>query len=312
MHEQIVEITEKLKKSLEELFDSETYKKYLKTMSKFHNYSWSNVLLISMQKPDATLVAGYTSWVKDFGRNVKKGEKGIRIIAPAPIKKKVQKDVIDDISNTVTKEEVEVIIPNFRVVTVFDYSQTEGKELPAIGVDELTGNVSNYQELIDALMKLSPVPVEFSDIVGGAKGFYSLVDKKIVLQKNMSEIQTTKTLIHEIAHALLHDRDRLQTEGDNDVKKTKNRKEIEAESVAFTVCEHLGISTSDYSFSYIAGYSKDKELKELKESMETIRKTASRIISGIEEIYKEKNLTIAETPEMGIQKKTVQGMESSR
>ena len=212
MHEQIVEITEKLKKSLEELFDSETYKKYLKTMSKFHNYSWSNVLLISMQKPDATLVAGYTSWVKDFGRNVKKGEKGIRIIAPAPIKKKVQKDVIDDISNTVTREEVEVIIPNFRVVTVFDYSQTEGKELPTIGVDELTGDVRNYPDLIDALMKLSPVPVEFSDIEGGAKGFYSLVDKKIVLQKNMSEIQTTKTLIHEIAHALLHDRDRLIAE----------------------------------------------------------------------------------------------------
>lgn len=305
MNEQVVEITKKLEESLENLFESEKYKQYLHTMSKFHNYSWSNVLLIGMQRPDATYVAGYNSWMKNFGRYVKKGEKGIKIIAPSPIKKKVERDIVDsseniasadpllatNLSEKVRKEEVEIIIPRFHVVTVFDYSQTEGKELPSIGVDELTGNVDGYEKIISALEEIAPVPIERGSIDSGAKGYFSPSEQKIMLQDGMSEIQTVKTLIHETAHALLHDKDCAKVEGVEDKDgKSRNSKEVEAESVAYTVCDYLGIDTGDYSFGYIAGWSQGRDLKELKDSMETIRKTASKIISGIEDKCFEKNI----------------------
>lgn len=310
MNEQVVEITKKLEESLENLFESEKYKQYLHTMSKFHNYSWSNVLLIGMQKPDAAYVAGYNSWSKYFGRHVKKGEKGIKIIAPSPIKKKVERDIVDenvndgvavtgtsessiigDLNTEVKKKEVEIIISRFHVATVFDYSQTEGRELPSIGVDELTGNVEGFEKLIAALEEISPVPVERDSIESGAKGYFSPSEQKIVLQEGMSEIQTVKTLIHETAHALLHDKAGAKVEGVEDKDgKSRNSKEVEAESVAYTVCDYLGIDTGDYSFGYIAGWSQGRELKELKDSMETIRKTASKIISGIEDKCFEKNI----------------------
>ena len=299
--EQIKEITEKLDKQVTELFNSDTYKKYLKTMSKFHNYSFNNTLLITMQKPDASLVAGFSAWKNNFHRNVKKGEKGIKILAPAPVKKMIEQDVLDSYGNQVLdkdgnpkKEEVQITIPRFQVVTVFDYAQTEGEELPSIGVSELTLSVDSFNKLKTAIESVAPVPVEYADIDGSAKGYFSPPEQKIVIQKDMSEAQTLKTLIHETAHSLLHDTDGVRVEGIEDKdKKTRNTKEVEAESVAYTVCEYFGkyfdgLDTSEYSFGYIAGWSAGKDLKELKESMETIRKTASHIISKVEEKVLEK------------------------
>lgn len=312
---QIAEITEKLDQKVTELFNSETYRKYLKTMSKFHNYSFNNTILIAMQRPDASLVAGFNAWKNNFHRNVKKGEKGIKILAPAPIKKTVEQDMIDpvtfkpvlDADGNAKKEEVQITIPNFHVVTVFDYAQTEGDELPSIGVSELTGRVDGYSRMISALEQVSLVPVERSTIDSGAKGYFSPADQKIVLQEGMSEVQTVKTLIHETAHALLHDKDGSKVEGVEDSeKKNRNTKEVEAESVAYTVCEYFGIDTSEYSFGYIAGWSAGKELKELKESMETIRKTASKIISGIEDLCRDKALSIKDKLADGEAKKASQ------
>lgn len=312
---QIAEITEKLDQKVSELFNSEAYKKYLKTMSKFHNYSFNNTILIAMQRPDASLVAGFNAWKNNFHRNVKKGEKGIRIFAPAPIKKTVEQDVIDpvtfqpvlDADGNAKKEEVQVTIPNFQVVTVFDLAQTEGEDLPSIGVSELSGKVDGYKTMFNALEKISPVPVEKSQIDSGAKGYFSPAEQKIVLQEGMSEVQTVKTMIHETAHALLHDKDGVKVEGVEDTdKKNRNTKEVEAESVAYTVCEYFGIDTSEYSFGYIAGWSAGKELKELKASMETIRKTASKIISGIEDLCKEKSRSIKDKLAEGELKKASQ------
>ena len=294
---QIAEITEKLDKKVSELFNSDTYRNYLKTMSKFHNYSFNNTLLISMQRPDASLVAGFNAWKTNFHRNVKKGEKGIKIFAPAPVKKTIEQDVIDPVTQkpvldndgNAKKEEMQVTIPLFQVVTVFDYAQTEGEELPSIGVSELSGKVNGYRSMIRALQNVSPVPVERNDVASRAKGYFSPAEQKIVLQKGMSEVQTVKTLIHETAHALLHDKDGSKVEGIMyQEKKNRNTKEVEAESVAYTVCEYFGIDTSEYSFGYIAGWSAGKDLKELKESMETIRKTASKIITGVEDKLLEK------------------------
>ena len=343
--QQVREITDKLEQGIKELFESERFKEYLRTMSKFYHYSFSNTLLIAMQKPEATYVAGYTSWQRNFDRQVMKGEKGIKILAPAPYKAKEEREKIDpstqkpvlDADGKPITETVEVMRPAFKVVSVFDISQTDGKELPDIIVDELSGSVENYAAFFEALKQESPAPIAFEDIPSGAKGYFSPVENRIAIQEGMSEIQTIKTAIHEIAHAKLHSIDRpepepawkivmisdggtkrdflsgfaseteanetaeregwrfidenrfewrLEVEEDTsavqEMRKDRHTKEVEAESVAYTVCQRYGIETSDYSFGYIAGWSSDKETKELKGSLETIRKTAAEMSDSID------------------------------
>ena len=285
----IAVITDKLEQGIKELFESERFKEYLRTMSKFYNYSFNNTLLIAMQKPEATYVAGYTSWQRNFDRQVMKGEKGIKILAPAPYKSQEEREKIDPVTQKpvigtdgkAVTETVEVLRPAFKVVSVFDVSQTDGKELPDIIVDELKGTVENYEAFFDALKQESPVPVSFEDIPGGAKGFFSPVEGRIAIQEGMSEIQTVKTAIHEIAHAKLHAVKPDEKTAPED-KKDRHTKEVEAESVAYTVCQRYGIETSDYSFGYIAGWSSGKETKELKSSLDTIRMTAAEMIEGID------------------------------
>ena len=287
--QQVREITDKLEQGIKELFESERFKEYLRTMSKFYNYSFNNTLLIAMQKPEATYVAGYTSWQRNFDRQVMKGEKGIKILAPAPYKAQEEREKIDPLTQKpvigadgkAVTETVEVLRPAFKVVSVFDVSQTDGKELPDIIVDELKGTVENYEAFFDALKQESPVPISFEDIPGGAKGFFSPVESRIAIQESMSEIQTVKTAIHEIAHAKLH-AVKPDEKTAPEEKKDRHTKEVEAESVAYTVCQRYGIETSDYSFGYIAGWSSGKETKELKSSLDTIRKTAAEMIEGID------------------------------
>ena len=288
--EKLKEITDRLEQGITELFDSERYKEYLRVMSKFHNYSFNNTLLIAMQKPDASLIAGFNSWKNQFQRNVKKGEKGIKIIAPSPFKIKqetekidpqTQKPVIGRDGKPVT-EEKEITIPAYKVVSVFDVSQTEGKELPDIAVDALTGDVEQYSDFFAALEKTSPVPIGFEKIEGGAHGYYHLEDKRIALDKGMSELQTLKTAIHEIAHAKLHDIDLNAPKDEQQPRVDRRTREVEAESVAYTVCQHYGLDTSDYSFGYVAGWSSGRELAELKSSLETIRSAAADIINSID------------------------------
>ena len=289
--EKLKEITDRLEQGITELFDSERYKEYLRVMSKFHNYSFNNTLLIAMQKPDASLIAGFTAWKNQFQRNVKKGEKGIKIIAPSPFKIKqemekidpqTQKPVIGRDGKPVT-EEKEITIPAYKVVSVFDVSQTEGKELPDIAVDALTGDVEQYSDFFAALEKTSPVPIGFEKIEGGAHGYYHLEDKRIALDEGMSELQTLKTAIHEIAHAKLHDIDPNAPKDEQQPRVDRRTREVEAESVAYTVCQHYGLDTSDYSFGYVAGWSSGRELAELKNSLETIRSAAADIINSINE-----------------------------
>ena len=288
--EKLKEITDRLEQGITELFDSERYKEYLRVMSKFHNYSFNNTLLIAMQKPDASLIAGFNSWKNQFQRNVKKGEKGIKIIAPSPFKIKqetekidpqTQKPVIGRDGKPVT-EEKEITIPAYKVVSVFDVSQTEGRELPNIAVDALTGDVEQYSDFFAALEKTSPVPIGFEKIEGGAHGYYHLEDKRIALDEGMSELQTLKTAIHEIAHAKLHDIDLNAPKDEQQPRVDRRTREVEAESVAYTVCQHYGLDTSDYSFGYVAGWSSGRELAELKSSLETIRSAAADIINSID------------------------------
>ena len=288
--EKLKEITDRLEQGITELFDSERYKEYLRVMSKFHNYSFNNTLLIAMQKPDASLIAGFTAWKNQFQRNVKKGEKGIKIIAPSPFKIKqetekidpqTQKPVIGRDGKPVT-EEKEITIPAYKVVSVFDVSQTEGKELPDIAVDALTGDVEQYSDFFAALEKTSPVPIGFEKIEGGAHGYYHLEDKRIALDEGMSGLQTLKTAIHEIAHAKLHDIDLNAPKDEQQPRVDRRTREVEAESVAYTVCQHYGLDTSDYSFGYVAGWSSGRELAELKSSLETIRSAAADIINSID------------------------------
>ncbi|MEF2680610.1 MAG: YodL domain-containing protein [Oscillospiraceae bacterium] len=287
--EKLKEITDRLEQGIMELFDSERYKEYLRVMSKFHNYSFNNTLLIAMQKSDASLIAGFNAWKNNFGRNVMKGQKGIKIIAPSPFKIKqemekidphTQKPVIGKDGKPVT-EEKEITIPAYKVVSVFDVSQTEGRELPDIAVDELTGDVDRYKDFFAALEKTSPVPIGFEKIEGGAHGYYHLEDKRIAIDEGMSELQTLKTAIHEIAHAKLHDID-LNAPKDEQPRVDRRTREVEAESVAYTVCQHYGLDTSDYSFGYVAGWSSGRELSELKSSLETIRSAAAEIINSID------------------------------
>ena len=289
--EKLKEITDRLEQGIAELFDSERYKEYLKVMSKFHNYSFRNTVLIAMQKPDASLVAGFSAWKNNFERNVMRGQKGIKIIAPSPYKIKqemqkidphTQKPIIGKDGKPVT-EEKEVTIPAYKVVSVFDVSQTEGKELPDIAVDELTGDVDRYKDFFAALEKTSPVPIAFENIEGGSHGYYHLEDKRIAINEGMSELQTLKTAIHEIAHAKLHDIDLNAPKDEQQPHVDRRTREVEAESVAYTVCQHYGLDTSDYSFGYVAGWSSGRELSELKSSLETIRSAAAEIINSIDE-----------------------------
>ena len=290
--QKVQEITEKLEQGIKELFESEKYKTYLNTMSKFHNYSFNNTMLIAMQKPDATLVAGFKAWQKNFDRHVKKGEKGIRILAPAPYKIKEERDKIDPVTQELLldkngnpqKEEVEITIPAFRAVSVFDLSQTDGKPIPELTAKELLSDVEGYQDMIRAVEAISPVPIELEEIAGDSKGYYDREAKRIAVQENMSESQTLKTMIHEVAHSKLHSK---EVEQDEQMRKDRNTKEVEAESIAYTVCQHFGVDTSDYSFGYIAGWSSGRDTKELRASMDTIRRTASELITGIEEQLQE-------------------------
>ena len=290
--QRVQELTDKLEQGLQDLFNSDSYCNYLSTMSKFHNYSFNNTLLIAMQKPDATLVAGYKAWQKNFERHVNKGEKAIRILAPAPYKIKEERDKIDPVTQELLldkdgnpqKEEVEITIPAFRAVSVFDVAQTDGKPIPELAAKELLSDVEGYQDMIRAVEAISPVPIELEEIAGDSKGYYDREAKRIAVQENMSESQTLKTMIHEVAHSKLHSK---EVEQDEQMKKDRNTKEVEAESIAYTVCQHFGIDTSDYSFGYIAGWSSGRDTKELRSSMDTIRRTASELITGIEEQLQE-------------------------
>ena len=281
------EITDRLETGIQELFESERYKAYLTSMAKFHSYSFNNTLLIAMQ--GGQLVAGYNKWRDDFHRNVKRGEKGIKILAPAPykVKKEVPKldeqgqPVMDKDGNPVT-EKKEIQVPAFKIVSVFDVSQTEGEPLPSIGVDELAGNVEQYEDFFKALEQTSPVPMAFEDIPGGSHGYYHLIDKRIAIQENMSELQTLKTAIHEIAHAKLHAIDPEAPVTEQADRPDSRTREVQAESVAYAVCQHYGLDTSDYSFGYVAGWSSGKDLKELRASLETIRATAHELITTID------------------------------
>ncbi|NDO48093.1 DUF4316 domain-containing protein [Lachnospiraceae bacterium MD335] len=297
--QKVKEITDRLEEGLKELFEGEKYKSYLNTMSKFHNYSANNIRLIEEQCPDATYVAGYKAWQRNFERHVNKGERGIRILAPAPYKIKEEQEKIDPVTNEPVldrdgmpvMEEVEIKIPAFRVVTVFDYSQTDGKELPGLGVNELHGNVERYQDFMEALERVSPVPIRYEEMEGDRKGYFIDLSRPIAIKEGMSEAQTAKTGVHEVAHAKLHAREAEQ-DTEKAVYKDRETKEVEAESIAYTVCQHFGIDTSDYSFGYIAGWSSGKEMPELKSSLDTIRRTSSELIKGIEaqllEIEKER------------------------
>ena len=285
--ERMKEITDRLETGIQELFESERYKAYLTTMSKFHSYSFNNTLLIAMQ--GGQLVAGYNKWRDDFHRNVKKGEKAIKILAPAPFKAKKEVQKLDAQGRPVmgkdgkpVTEVQEIQVPAFKIVSVFDVSQTEGEPLPSIGVEELTGSVERYGEFFKALEQTSPVPIGFEDIPGGSHGYYHLTEKRIAIQEGMSELQTLKTAIHEIAHSKLHAIDPEAPVIEQADRPDSRTREVQAESVAYAVCQHYGLDTSDYSFGYVAGWSSGKDLKELKASLETIRATAHELITTID------------------------------
>ncbi len=320
------ELTDRLEEGIQEVFQSRKYQEYLQVMSKFYNYSFNNLILIAMQKPDASLVAGYSAWQKQFGRHVKKGEKGIKILAPMFQKKKVDVD-----EKTVTEptegqteetEKIEKVITGFKVVSVFDVSQTEGKELPSYGVDMLQGGVDDYPNFFQAIRKIAPVPVGFEDIPGEAHGYYHQTEKRIAIAEGMSEIQNVKTLLHEIAHAKLHDIDMNVPEEQQRNQPDRYTKEVQAESIAYVICQHYGMDTSEYSFAYIAGWSTDREIPELKASLDTIRSTAREMITGIdqqlsvirnyrqeEKVQKTEKGNCLEQNGMGIQNKNRRTME---
>lgn len=288
--EKVQELMKELEDGVKAVFDSDKYTNWLDTMSKFHNYSVNNTILIMSQKPEATRVASFTSWEKNFNRHIKKGEKGIKIIAPAPYKMMVDKPVVDqntkepvlDEKGEQLVEKKEVTIPAFKVATVFDYSQTYGPDIVELGVDELTSKVDFADNIKDVLTKISPVPVEIGNIKGSAKGYYNVAEGKIMVKEGMSDSQTIKTMIHEISHAMLHSNEQMKKDKEAGIHKNAQTREVEAESVAFVVCKHFKIDTSEYSFGYIAGWSEGKEMDELKGSMQTIKDTSSEIINRLE------------------------------
>ncbi len=285
--DKVKEITDRLEQGVQAIFDSDRYKEFLTAMSKFHDYSLNNTILIAMQ--GGNLVKGYRQWEKEFDRHVKSGEKGIKIFAPAPYKVKKLVDKIDPETRTpildregkTVKEEKEITVPAFKVVTVFDISQTEGKEFPDLSVKPLLADVEQYEDFFAALEKVSPVPIAFEQITNGANGYFSLTDKRIAIKEGVSELQAVKTAIHEIAHAKLHDVD-LNAPPEQQNRVDRHTREVQAESVAYTVCQHFGLDTSDYSFGYVAGWSSGKEMTELKASLETIQATAKELINEIE------------------------------
>ena len=290
--DRLKEITASIEDGIKELFQSESYAQYLQTMSRFHHYSVNNQVLIHMQKPDATLVAGFNKWKNQFGRNVIKGEHGIKIIAPTPFKKKIEQEKLDpdtqlpmlDADGKIITEEKTIQIPMYKPVTVFDVSQTEGKPLPQLAHD-LSGNVANYDVFIEALRRSSPVPISVEVMGGGMDGYFDLEHQDIAIRKGMSEVQTVSAVIHEMAHALLHNRAKDPEEKTPEL--SRSTEEVQAESISYAVCAYYGIATGDNSFGYIASWSKDKTLPELRESLEVISKTADGLISDIDRHYAE-------------------------
>lgn len=293
--EKVKALTDQLEAGVKAVFESDKYKAYLKAMSKFHQYSFGNVLLILMQCPEASMVAGYTTWKKQFGRTVKKGEHGIQIIAPIQGSKLIKQDRLDpDTQQPIIgqdglpeKEPAFVSYQSFRIAYVFDVSQTEGKELPGLGVDELRGDVPNFAAMVSTIERLSPVPVEYRP-AAASKGCYNQIEQKIYINEGMSQAQTLKTLIHETAHAKLHALPVRDGKIIGKAEKDKHTREVEAESIAYVVCQHFSIDTSDYSFPYVTGWSSGKELNELKASLECISKTASEMIDEIEKACPER------------------------
>ena len=298
--DKITELTDRLEKGIKEVFESSRYREYLSTMNKFHNYSYNNSMLILLQHPEASYVAGYKTWLT-LDRHVRQGEKGITILAPCPYKVKKSVEVIDDKTGQVKRdsqgkpmtEEKEIAYASFKAISIFDISQTEGKPLPELA-KELQGEIPDYMILMDSLKEVAPAPIRFEEWDKSKKGHYDLVDKEIVIKSGMSELQTAKTAIHEMAHSILH-KDQAHI-------KDSATMEVEAESTAFVVCQHLGLDTSDYSFGYLAGWSSDKELPELKSSLQTIQKTAHEVIESLDRaILKNTNnldisLSIADEP----------------
>lgn len=291
-NDRIKEITDRLEAGIEEVFQSDEYVKWLTVMSRFHSYSLNNTILIAMQNPDATFVAGYNAWQNKFHRHVRKGEKGIRILAPTPYKKKIEIEKKDSVTGKVLRnpdgsvqtELKEIVYSGFKVATVFDVSQTDGEELPKFGVAELNGDVYQFDTFFDALKQTCPVPIEIMEIEGSAKGYYHQTECRIAIKRGMSQLQTIKTAIHEMAHQRLHAIDPNKNKSEQIQEElSRNRKEVEAESIAYTICQHYGLDTSDYSFAYIAGWSKERESTELKASLNTIRRAASEMISEIDE-----------------------------
>lgn len=311
--DRIKEITDGIEQGIKEMFNSDHFRQYLRTMSRFHHYSLNNIILIQLQCPHATHVAGYTKWKNEFGRNVKKGEKGIRILAPAPVKKKVEAAKLDPDTNMPVKdengneivEEKEIKLPYFKVVSVFDISQTDGRPLPTI-VSTLDGRVEKYDIFLEALKRSSPVPIGFKSLQANLDGYFSPGDQAITLREGMSEVQTVCAAVHEIAHSKLHNyAQQPMVEVEDGVfaepaHKGRRTEEVEAESVAYSVCQYFHIETAENSFGYIAGWSQGKELKELRESLETINKTASELITDMEhhigQICKERGIDL--TPEV--------------
>ena len=283
--ERVAELTERLENGVKELYASDNYAQYITAMAKFHHYSFGNALLILFQCPQATNVAGYNTW-KQLGRQVKKGEKGIMILAPCNFRASLEREKIDPLTGQALlgpdgkplTEKVKISPNRFKIAHVFDMSQTEGRELPQIGVSELTGDVADYTGIYNRLTALSPLPVVQEDFQRSAKGYTSFTENRIVVKPGMSQVQTIKTLVHEIAHAKLHKPDDIL-----DVPRPgeRRRKEVEAESIAYVVCQHFGIDTADYSLAYVAGWSKGRELTELKGSLNIIHATAGEIIDAI-------------------------------
>lgn len=280
------QMAEKLEAGVKDVFQGENYKAYLDFCAKMPRYSINNQILIMMQKPDATMCQSFTGW-KEMGRFVKKGEKGIRVMAPAPYKIEREQDKLDgngkpilDADGEPVKERVEVKVNAFKPVSTFDISQTDGEPVPRLGVDELVGTVEGYETLMEAIRQASPVPISFENIESGAKGYFHVEENRIAIQEGMSEAQTVKTALHEASHATLHNKEAQNADND---KKTRNQKECEAESVAYVVCQHYGVDTAEYSFPYVAGWSSDKEVPELKASLDTIRRAASDLIGKIDD-----------------------------
>ena len=312
--ERLQQITAGIEQGIKELFESEKYMRYLSVMSRFHRYSVNNTMLIYMQKPDATLVAGYNKWKNQFERHVKRGEHGITIIAPTPFKKKIEEQKLDpdtkapmlDQDGKVIMEEREVEIPMFRPVKVFDVSQTDGKPLPELA-STLSGSVQNYEAFMEALRRSAPVPLSVEPMAANMDGYFSPDQQRIAIRTGMSEVQTVSAAVHEIAHSKLHNYAQVQEEaaraGDKEPpkKKDRNTEEVEAESISYAVCQYFGIQTGENSFGYIANWSQGKELPELRASLETINKAAGELIADIDRHYKvickERGIDLTAAPE---------------